>query len=138
MRFPEEFLSRKGQPMTALVGEVVTDGRNRPQLKLQGEIDILTVPVLDDMLSELVLDNYGDVVVDLARVEFIGVAGVKALCRHAGHVRERGDRLMLSSPSAVTQRVIDVVDVAENLVLSGQEARPSSRGTLAVPTSRQG
>ena len=126
MKAPERFPSFDGsRPIPALVVEVVTDGSSPPEIRLQGEIDIATLPVLDEALSAMVDGNRGDVVVDLADVDFIGVAGLGALCTHARRLRQRGDRLVVSSPSTFTRRVIDILGVSELLSVSTPQARPS-------------
>ena len=126
MKAPERFPSIDGsRPIPALVVEVVTDGSRPPEIRLQGEIDIATLPALDERLSAMVDGNSGDVVVDLADVDFIGVAGLGALCTHARRLRQRGDRLVISSPSPFTRRVIDILGVSELLSVSAPEARPS-------------
>ena len=105
-----------GRSLPALEVEVLTDDQNPPRLRLRGEIDILTVPVLHESLSALA-DGGGDIVIDLTEVDFIGLAGLEALCQKARCLRQRGDRLVVSSPSAITRRVIDIMGVAELLSL---------------------
>lgn len=125
MKAPERLrLSGASRPATALAVEVRVEGQRPPELKLLGEIDVVTLPVLDKSLSAMVDGNTGDVVVDLADVHFIGVAGLETLCHHARLLRQRGDRLVVSSPSALTRRVIDILGVAELLLLSAEEAQP--------------
>ena len=104
-----------GRSLPALEVEVLTDGQKPPRLRLRGEIDILTVPVLHESLSALA--DGGDIVIDLTEVDFIGLAGLEALCQKARCLRQRGGRLVVSSPSAITRRVIDIMGVAELLSL---------------------
>ena len=125
LKAPERFPSFDGsQPIPALVAEVVTDGSRPPELRLRGEIDIATLPVLDERLSAMIDATSGDVVVDLADVDFIGVAGLGTLCTQARRLRRRGDRLVVSSPSAFTRRVIDILGVSELLSVSTPQTRP--------------
>lgn len=112
------------KPMPTLKAEVHTDGHGPPRLRLRGEIDIATVPVLADSLSVLV-DGGGDVVVDLVDVDFVGLAGLEVLCSYARSLRQRGDRLLVSSPSPIVRRVIDIIGVAELLSVSAGD--PSLR-----------
>ena len=125
LKAPDRFPSfDSSQPIPALVAEVVTDESRPPEIRLQGEIDIATLPLLDETLSAMIDGNSGDVVVDLAAVDFIGVAGLGALCTHARRLRQRGDRLVVSSPSAFTRRVIDILGVSELLSVSTPQSRP--------------
>lgn len=105
--------------LPALEVEVHADGREPPRLRLRGEIDILSVPVLHKSLSALVEEG-GDVVVDLTEVAFIGLAGVEALCSHARCLRQRGDRLVVSSASPITRRVIDIIGVGDLLSVADE------------------
>lgn len=114
-----------GRPMPALEVEVRTEGQQPPELRLRGEIDVVTVSALHESLSALVDgDGSGDVVVDLSDVDFIGVAGLEALCSQARLLRQRGHRLIVSSPSALTRRVIDILGLAELLSLPAPESPP--------------
>jgi anti-anti-sigma factor len=106
--------------LPALAVEVHTDDEKPLTLRLRGEVDIATVPVLRESLSVLV-DDGGDVVVDLTDVDFIGLAGLEALCNEARRLRQSGDRLVVSSPSALARRVIDIIGAAELLPLPGEE-----------------
>ena len=110
-----------GRPLPPLEAEVHTDGQGLPELRLRGEIDIVTVPVFREALSALV-EGGGDVVVDLAGVDFIGLAGLEALCSEARCLRQRGGRLVVSSPSTLTRRVIAIMGVAELLSLAEEPA----------------
>lgn len=115
------YQSDSGRSVPALQVEVHTDGQRPPELRLRGEIDIVTVPILHESLSALVDGNGGDgdVVVDLSAVEFISAAGMETLCSQARNLRQRGRRLVLSSPSALTLRVIDILRMAEHLSVAG-------------------
>lgn len=123
LQAPERFPPHADRPTAALAVDVVTDGSNSAEVRLRGEIDIVTLPTLDDTLRAMVGRGSGDVVIDMADVEFIGVAGLELLCSHARELRRRGHRLVLSSPSALTRRVIDVLGVAEDLSLPDDESR---------------
>lgn len=124
MKAPERLPSSDiGRPATALGVEIRTDGAHLLEVRLQGEIDIVTIPALDEALSAALDGHSGNVVVDLADVDFIGVGGLEALCSQARRLRQRGGQLTVSSPSALTLRVIHILGVAEFLSLSPQEAQ---------------
>lgn len=124
MKAPERLpLPDHTRPATALAVDIRTDGAHPLEVRLRGEIDIVTIPALDKALSAVLDGHSGNVVVDLTDVDFIGVAGLETLCSQARRLRQRGDRLALSSPSALTLRVIDILGVAEVLSLSPQEAQ---------------
>ena len=125
-----EWCASDGSRLVAPIAMATDDGSDRPRMRLQGEIDILTVPALEEMLSAMVSDGCSDVVVDLADVHFMGVAGLEALCDCARDLQRRGHRLILSSPSALTRRVIDILGLVEDLTLA---AGPAGAGNSAGP-----
>ncbi len=87
--------------------DIRLDG-HRPEVQVRGEIDVSNAAVLRDQL--LALGTGGsDVVVDLSGVDFMGVAGLDALCSVARRFGESDDHLLVRSPPAVTRRVIDVL-----------------------------
>ena len=130
MKVPE-WCASDGSHLAAAMPMNVCDRSDPPQLRLHGEIDILTVPALEEALSAMLSDDSGDVVVDLAAVHFIGVAGLEALCHCALDLQRRSHRLIVSSPSALTRRVIDILGLAEYLTLA---AGPGGAGdSAAVP-----
>ncbi len=53
--------------------------------------------------------------VDLSGVEFLGVAGLDALCDTARLLGQGGHRLWVRSPPAVTRRVIHVLGLEDLL-----------------------
>ena len=125
LQAPERFPPPADRPTTALAVDVVTDEGNPAEVRLRGEIDIVTLPTLEDALRAMMGRGSGDVVVDMADVEFIGVAGLESLCSHARELRRRGHRLVLSSPSSLTRRVIEVLGVEEDLSLPDDGSRYS-------------
>jgi anti-sigma B factor antagonist len=58
-----------------------------------GEVDIFTAPQLDAELSRLTADGRTDLVVDLARVDFLDSTGLSVLVKALKRVREADGRL---------------------------------------------
>jgi anti-sigma B factor antagonist len=76
-------------------------------LVVVGELDVSTVPVLEDGLSRAEESDATMIVVDLDRVEFMDAAGVSLLARHAASDRSR-QRLRLTSGSAAVRRLLAI------------------------------
>lgn len=109
--------------LPGLDAEVSEDGAGRSILRLQGEIDIATVAILDLSLASLAeTDGTTHVVADLSGVSFMGVTGVETLGRHAQLLRQRGRTLVLGSPPPLTRRVIGLLGLGDILVTDGSEA----------------
>jgi anti-anti-sigma factor len=75
---------------------------------LRGEQDIATLPILADALATLLAEAEGDIVVDLAMVEFMDAGPIGALARAHYLLRLQGRRLILRSPSRGALRVIEL------------------------------
>ena len=75
---------------------------------LQGEADRATLHVAVDSLSDVITHGDGDVVVDLAQMEFIDSAALRALLRARETLEGSGRHLTLRSPSRITARLLGV------------------------------
>ena len=58
-----------------------------------GEVDVYTAPQLDSELSRLTTEGRTDLVVDLARVDFLDSTGLSVLVKTLKRVREAEGRL---------------------------------------------
>ena len=76
------------------------------QLTLIGELDLATAGELQGTLDTLAPD--GDLVIDLADLEYLDAAGLRVIVRSAGHVK--GD-VLLRSPTGIVRRLLDAVGV---------------------------
>ena len=111
---------RASKPVVGV--DVTLDGRP-PQVRVRGEIDFSNAAAFRDQLVALATKG-SDVVVDLGGVEFLGVAGLDALCAAARLLGEHEHRLLVRSPPAVTRRVIDVLDLEGLLPIISDEPLP--------------
>jgi anti-anti-sigma factor len=101
------------QPVRAAGGSTATTTldvvslTDRPGLRLVGEVDAATGPVLAAALEPLV-DHHTDIHLDLAELSFIDVAGVTALVTVAGRCGPPG-RLILHRPPGHLPRMIELL-----------------------------
>ncbi|HWH33835.1 MAG TPA: STAS domain-containing protein [Acidimicrobiales bacterium] len=118
-------MERDGSGLPGLDVEVCEDGHGVLLLRLRGEIDLLTAPILDRSLTSLAeRDGATQVVADLSGVSFVGIVGVETLGRHAMRLSEEGRRLVVVSPSALTRRVIGLLGLDEHLGAARSEPSP--------------
>jgi anti-sigma B factor antagonist len=108
-------------PAAHRVGSVDPDelrtGMSRPQpgcvlLAVAGEIDTLTAPALERGLEQL-LDEPGQVVVDLTGVTFLASSGLAVLIRAARRAGEQRRRLGLVAGSRAVTRPLEVTGCAQ-------------------------
>jgi anti-anti-sigma factor len=92
--------------------ELVRDG-GPPRLALAGELDLATVPVLEQAIPAL---GSGDaLVIDLRELEFIDSSGVHVLMRLDDAARRDGWTLTLVRGGRDVQRVLDLCHVGDRI-----------------------
>lgn len=80
---------------------------------LRGEADVATLPAMVGALARVIADSEGDVVVDLAHVEFMDTATIRAVVRARAVLVGDGRQLTLRSPSRIAARVLAVFGLTE-------------------------
>jgi anti-anti-sigma factor len=81
-------------------------------LSLYGDIDYSNIGEFGAAL-DAAISSPGNVVLDLTHLQFIDIAGLRVLERQATRLSKSGDRLVLSSPPAFLERVLEVLDLDE-------------------------
>src|SRR5206468_10856156 len=77
-------------------------------LRLIGELDMATVDRLLDAIDPAISHN-GDVTLELDRLTFLDSAGVDAFIEAGRRAAAHGRRLVLSSPSRVALKVLEIL-----------------------------
>lgn len=77
-------------------------------LRLSGEVDVSNVPSLSSALRSMA-GGRDAVLLDLASLEFIDVAGMRAIQRTAQGLAARGGELMVLSPRPIVARMITMM-----------------------------
>jgi anti-anti-sigma factor len=96
----------------------VEQGSDPRAYRLVGELDLATCDRLVDQLEPAVR-GYGDLRLDLARVEFMDSSGIHALVKVSRELGDRG-RVVLHSPSEEVAKVFEVISlIFPNMVLDG-------------------
>lgn len=113
-------------PVAALVTSVSADCASA-LVALRGEADLFTLPVVIDVLTRVIADTDGPIIVDLAETEFIDTAVVRALGRASEFLGDHGRALVVRSPSRVALLVLGVLGLS-HLVEPGTEGAMPSRG----------
>ena len=84
-------------------------------LLLTGEIDSYTAPELAERLES----DPSLVVLDLTEVTFIDSSGLRVIVEAHQHRLAAGSRLVLRSPSAAVQRLLEISGLAGHLDVAG-------------------
>lgn len=93
-------------------------------IELRGELDMLTAPDFRTCLDAAIEATSGDVVVDLAGVDFIDSSGLTELVAAHRSLRDRGRQLHLDSVAPRVTRVLQI---------SGLDGHFSVRASRPVP-----
>lgn len=115
-------------------------------LTLGGELDLATVPLLQEQLDRAVRGR-GTVVIDLSGLRFIDSSGLRVLVRAEGQLRASGGQLVLVHGSRAVRRAFEVTrldryfawcdapSAALRTSLEGRTAGPY--GSSSPPPTRQ-
>ena len=88
----------------------------RAVLHVRGELDVATADQLHRALAPVVADPaVTAVVVDLGRLEFCDVSGLRAVLEAAGRLEVRGAALRLRDPSPLVRRVLALLALDDRL-----------------------
>jgi anti-anti-sigma factor len=101
---------------TLAVG-VFDDAGNRV-IRVGGELDLSTVPTLEQELQAALGRPAGGVVVDLSELEFIDSTGIAVLVRAMGASNGSARLKFVPSRSPGVVRVLDMTGVAERMELA--------------------
>ena len=74
-----------------------------------GELDLSSTPRLDQLLDDLATGGAPDVALDMTRVTFCDVQGVRALLKATETMRARGRRLVVRRPPVSLRRLITLL-----------------------------
>ncbi len=89
-----------------------------PWLSLHGEVDVTQADDLMRALVDVTCEAPGEVVLDLADLRFLDVAGARMLARAAGLLEEVGVTLRLVRPSRLVSRPLELFDLADGPAVS--------------------
>jgi anti-sigma B factor antagonist len=93
----------------------VSRNEERVVLRLDGELDLASVPLLESEAENAMLDNPATVVLDLRGLEFIDSTGLRAVLSLDKRCAESGQAFALVRGSQQVQRLMNMTRVDEHL-----------------------
>jgi anti-sigma B factor antagonist len=94
----------------------------RVVLRVDGELDLASVPLLENEAENATLDNPAEIVLDLRGLEFIDSTGLRAILSLDKRATERGQTFALVRGSEQVQRLMNMTRVDEHLkIISSPE-----------------
>jgi anti-anti-sigma factor len=107
---------------SALMSSTVHSEGRRIVVALRGEADVSTRPVISDVLSRVIAMRSGDVVIDLAQLDFIDTATVRVMAEAQRLLDVCGRTLTFRSPSRLAVQVMAVFGLT-HLIEVREDAR---------------
>jgi anti-sigma B factor antagonist len=96
----------------------VRQGEADAVVRLIGELDMASAPVLKTELASLAARGVRTVIVDLDQLDFIDSSGLSVLIAGLKRLREGGGTLTIRSPSARAKRVFEIAGLTQLFAIS--------------------
>lgn len=87
------------------------------RLSVSGELDLATVPQLEQQARTLLADGARSIVLDLADVSFIDSTGLRLLLLLSQQAADEGWRMLITRPSEEVQKILAVTATSTELPL---------------------
>ena len=84
-------------------------------VRVFGEVDIVTAPVLKRHLDSAIASGRPTIVIDLAETTFLDARGVGVLVGARTRISRAGGRLILRRPPPLVRRVLEVADQLDRI-----------------------
>jgi anti-sigma B factor antagonist len=88
----------------------VESGNGSATIALNGELDIQTVPVLEDHLAQVEAGDVSEITLDLSDVTFLDTTALHAFVAARDRAKEHGRRLILVGVGPPARRLLDLTD----------------------------
>lgn len=95
----------------------VQSGRDRVVVRLSGELDLASAPVLERELERPDIESASMLVLDLDGLEFLDSTGLQVLLSTHRRATEQGQQFAITRGSPQVQRLLDITRVAERLTI---------------------
>jgi anti-sigma B factor antagonist len=100
--------SRPRQPFSVHVGRV----GSRRVVTLEGELDLSTVSILEEALSQIVSEVRTETIeFDLSRLDYLDATGLSLLVKFKKHAEPLGAAVILRNPQPHARRVLEITNL---------------------------
>jgi anti-anti-sigma factor len=96
-------------------GVTLTEQAEGVIVRVVGEIDIVTAPVLQRHLASAIASGRPTIVIDLSETTFLDARGVGVLVAARKQVGRSGGRIVIRQPPPLVRRVLEVADQIDRL-----------------------
>ena len=96
------------------------------RLALRGELDMLSAPMLSRELETAAQSRPPRIVLDLARLSFVDVSGLRAILDAARDARREGRTLVVANPMPHIVRLLELTAIDQSVEVLGRPLTPVS------------
>jgi anti-sigma B factor antagonist len=93
----------------------VTTRRGDDRLELEGELDLLNAPLLEEAIAANGIAGAETIVLDLRKLTFIDSTGLRTIFAARNEARERGQAFAVTPGSQQVQRLLSITRLGEHL-----------------------
>lgn len=104
-------------------------------LAFEGTLDMATAPRAIDVLQQFIAEHGPDVVLDMARLDFIDSKGVGALLSGVKAAREAGGKFYLLNPATPVKKILEMCGL-QSLFPPAPERKPEPAPEAPEPAAR--
>lgn len=97
----------------------VESGSRTTKIVLSGELDMGTVPILDEYLTRVEAEEVAEIVVDLRELTFIDSVGLRAFLAARDRAEANGRQLVLAGAGPPVRHVFEITGLESLLVDQG-------------------
>lgn len=98
---------------------VLTEQADGAVLRVIGEVDIVTAPVLERHLESVIASSRPTIVIDLVETTFLDARGVGVLIGARKQINSYGGRLVVRRPPPLVRRVLELAEQNDRLEIEG-------------------
>jgi anti-anti-sigma factor len=106
----------------------VEDGPERLRLCLAGELDLYSVPALDDAVVAAEGEKWPTICIDLRELRFLDSAGLRVIMRTHARADQDGRRLVLRRGPEAVDRVFRLTGLERELAWVDESLAPEPPG----------
>lgn len=125
-------------PAPYLLQVAISRDADRVTIVLTGEVDISTLSLVYDEITDIIGDLKADLIIDMERVTFLDSYGLAFLVTTDTRMKSQGARLVIFAPTPEIRRLLDAAGLTPHLMTEPDAPRISHRRRTQTRYGRLG
>lgn len=96
---------------------------SHPIVRVRGEIDFATAPLLQDALQEAIAAGASEIILDFQEVTFFDSEGLKVLLTTYRHLRDKGGSVQVRGCSRFVAKTFEILGVEAHFGVCNPESK---------------